>query len=358
MSERLWRVVVVGYGHLGAYLGRMLAAETWCRIAAVVEPRGVALEKAASDTGLPGNTLFGKLEEALAAVEADVAVINSPSELHYAQSKAALEHGWHVLVAKPIANDFAEAVKLVALARAKRRTLCVGQQLRYNRHYRAVKAFIESGRLGRVEIVHFLNSKPRHEALNLAALDQPALYEMSCHHFDSLLSLLPRAVPESIVADGYRPSWSVYRGPCMVNALIRMSGGVHVLYHGGFSSQADCYELRLEGTLGALRCRGVHMSVDEMAYEFAPRGGTFVPIAIDAGIPAENPWRPFLALWRGYLEGGPEPPFSGRNNLGVFALLSAGIDSIRRGRPVSLQGSARYRAAFKGAKGRERGGAG
>lgn len=354
MSERLWRILVVGYGHLGTYLSRMLATEPGCRIAAVVEPRGVALEKAESDTGLPENALFRELDQALAAVEADVAVINTPSELHYVQASAALRCGLHVLVAKPITNDFAEAVKLVALARAKRRTLCVGQQIRYNRHYRTVKAFVESARLGRVEVVHFLNSKPRPEALNLAALDQPALYEMSCHHFDSLLALLPRALPESIVVDAFQPSWSVYRGPCMVNALIRMSGGIHVLYHGGFSSQADCYELRLEGTLGALRCRGIHMSVDEMSYEFAPRGGPFERVEIDAGIPAENPWRRFFSLWRAYLGGGKEPPFSGGNNLAVFALLSAGIDSIRTGTAVSLQGSPRYRAAFKGATVRRR----
>ena len=76
---------------------------------------------------------------------------------------------------------------------------------------------------------------------------QPALYEMSCHHFDCLMALFPDRVPEQIACDGFRPSWSVYAGPCMVNALVRFGGGLHVLYQGGFSSQADNYELRLEG---------------------------------------------------------------------------------------------------------------
>jgi predicted dehydrogenase len=341
------RILVVGYGQLGSSLSRLLAGEPWCRIVAVAEPRSAARARARAELALAPHALYRGLEEALARAEADIAVINTPSELHYAQCRAALARGLHVLVAKPIANDYRDALRLVALARAKRRTLAVGQQIRYNRHYRAVRAFVESGRLGRVEIVHLLNSKPRHRALNLAALDQPALYEMSCHHFDALYSVLPRAVPETIVVDAFRPSWSVYRGPCMVNALIRMRGGVHVLYHCGFSAQADCYELRLEGTRGALRCRGVHMSVDEMRYEFAPRGGAFSPLAADEGVPAVNPWRPFLEAWRLYLDGGPEPPFSGRNNLRVFALLSAGVDSSRTGRPVAVAGSRRYGAAFR-----------
>jgi predicted dehydrogenase len=334
VKKKTLRLVCVGYGHLGEYLARRLAAEPWCRIVAVADPSKPALAKA---TSLFQVSTFSDLDAALAATDADIAVISTPSEQHYEQSAAALKRGLHVLVAKPITNSYADAKKLVALARAKRRKLAVGQQVRFNRHYRAVKKFVESGKLGRVEVVHFLNSKPRHQALNLADMEQPAFYEMACHHFDSLLALFPNAKPESIVAHGYRPSWSVYSGPCMVNALIGFTDEIHVLYHGGFSSQADCYELRLEGTKGALRCRGIHMSVDEMRYEFAPRGGSFEPIEPDAGMPAVNPWDEFIVRWRDWLGGGAEPPFSGRNNLKVFALLAAGIDSARSGRTVRLR---------------------
>lgn len=333
MKEKTLRLLVVGHGLLGAYLARRLAAEPGCEIAAVADTSAAAREKASALYAVP---VYADLRRALAAGTADAAVISTPSEQHYRQSAAALRRGLHVLVAKPITQSLSEARKLVALAAAKRRKLAVGQQLRFNRHYRAVASFLRSGALGKVEVVHFLNSKPRHKALNLATMAQPAFYEMACHHFDSLLALLPGAAPQSIVADGFRPSWSVYRGPCMVNALITLRGGVHVLYHGGFSSQADCYELRLEGTRGALRCRGIHMSVDEMRYEFAPRGGAFREIDLDAGAPPVNPWDELIARWRAWLAGGAEPPFSGRRNLAVFGLLAAGIESTRTGRTVRL----------------------
>jgi predicted dehydrogenase len=334
MKKKTLRLLFAGYGHMGAYLARRLAGERWCEVAAVADPSAEARSTAARLHGVPVHV---DIERALAAGGADIAVINTPSEQHYAQSAAALRAGLHVLVAKPITNSLAEARKLVALAAAKRRKLAVGQQIRFNRHYLSVARFIRSGRLGKVEMVHFLNSKPRHQALNLAKMGQPAFYEMACHHFDSLLALFPQAAPRSIVADAFRPSWSVYAGPCMVNALITLQGGVHVLYHGGFSSQADCYELRLEGTKGALRCRGIHMSVDPMSYEFAPRGGRFAPIDLDEGRPPVNPWDELIARWRAWLAGGAEPPFSGRNNLKVFALLAAGIDSARTGRAVALR---------------------
>ena len=50
-----------------------------------------------------------------------------------------LEAGLHVLVAKPMTTRWEDAVALVAQARACGRTLSVAQQIRYNRHYLAVR---------------------------------------------------------------------------------------------------------------------------------------------------------------------------------------------------------------------------
>ena len=346
MSEQPLRCLVVGMGSISKTILRALRVQPWYATAGVVDVRDEALAEAGRTLGLPSDALFHDLETALERADADVAIVNTPSELHFAQSRAALEAGLHVLVAKPVTNDFDQAVALVALAERVGRMLAVGQQMRYRRHYRAVAAFVAGGRLGSVEAVNLLNTKPRHEALNLATMDQPALYEMSCHHFDCLMALFPDRVPEQIACDGFQPSWSVYAGPCMVNALIRFGGGLHVLYQGGFSSQADNYELRLEGSRGALRCRGIHMSNDAMTYELAERGGAFAPSDLDRDVPGGDPWLPFFARWHDYLRGGPEPPFSGRNNLKVFALLSAGIDSVVTGRPVEVASNPRYAAAF------------
>jgi predicted dehydrogenase len=95
--------------------------------------------------------------------------------------------------------------------------------------------------------------------------------------------------------------------------------------------------LRLEGSKGALRCRGIHMSADEMHYEFAPRGGRFAPVVLDGGKPPVNPWDEFIRRWRAWLDGGAEPPFSARNNLKVFALLAAGIASAKSGRRTPVR---------------------
>ena len=348
MTEEKTRCIIVGMGGISKAMARYLLEKPWYETAAVVDVRDEALDSARTALSVPDHALFRDLSVAVEGSDADVAIINTPSELHYGLTKTALEAGLHVLVAKPITNDFEQAVELVELADAKGLKLAVGQQVRYNRHYLAVKRFVESGQLGKVEIVYFLNSKPRHKALNLTEMTQPALYEMSCHHFDSLMAITPDAAPEWVSCDGFQPSWSVYAGPCMVNALIGFSEGLHVLYHGGFSSQSNLYELRLEGTKGVLRCRGIHMSKDVMTNEYAQRGGEFSISDMDRDIPAVTPFRPFFDVWHDYVRGGVEPPFSGRSNLKVFALLSAAIDSIESGERVAVAGNPRYAVAFEG----------
>ena len=345
-QTRKLRCIVVGMGNLSGTMLKVLSAKAWFHLAAVVDIREAARQEAKAAFNLPEGALFDDLEAALTGCDADVVIINTPSELHFAQCKSALEAGLHVLVAKPVTNDFSEAVRLTEISDATGARLAVGQQMRFNQHYETVRRFVQSGRLGTIEHIYFMNAKPRHKAGNVAPLAQPALHEMSCHHFDALMSLIPDTEPDSIVCDGFNPSWTVYSGPCMLNALIRFEPDIHVLYYAGFSSQAECYELRLEGTKGAFRCRGAHMSGKTFEYEFAPRGQGFEPAPID-DVAEVNPWETLIDQWHGHLVAGDDISFSGTNNLKAFALLSAGVASVERGGWIKIQGNAEYSAAFQ-----------
>jgi predicted dehydrogenase len=339
------RCLIVGMGGISCHMFGILKTKPWFRVVGVVDVSDAGLAAAVDLAGLPQSALFKDLGRALAELQPDAVLINTPSELHFAQATQCMEAGCHVLVAKPVTNDFAQAVELVELAQGRGVTLSVGQQLRYNRHYTAVAEYVKSGALGSVEAAWFMNSKPRPNVGNLGNMLQPALYELACHHFDAFLAVFAGHEAESISCDGFVPSWSNYTGPCMVNAMIRFSGNLHLSYHGGFSSQAPMYEFRLEGSKGALKCHGLHMSKDTMEYEIAPALGQFVARRIDDQVPQRDPFIPFLDVWHDYVCGGAEPPFSGRNNLKAFALLSAAVDSVTTGKRVSIAGNPTYAAA-------------
>ncbi len=330
MPEKM-RSIIVGMGGVTRSMLKTLRGKSWHEVAAVVDVNPAALDWARQELALPAAALHTDLTAALAQTPADAALINTPSEWHFAQAEAALRAGVSPLVAKPLTNDFAQSQRLVALAARLGIKLAVGQQMRYFRHYQVVADYVASGALGAVEQIFFFNAKPRHQARNLVDFPQPVLWEMTCHHLDCLFAILPALKPQSVLCDGFLPSWSVYSSPCMINGILRFAGGERMLYHAGYSSQADCYELRLEGERGALRCRGLHMSKDEMRYEFAERGGAFASIDLDQGMPPTQPWSLFLERWRDWLTGGAEPHFSGRNNLKVLAVIAAAIASQSSG---------------------------
>ncbi|MBO9597433.1 MAG: Gfo/Idh/MocA family oxidoreductase [Cohnella sp.] len=346
-----FRTVIVGLGGITRGMMSELTAQSWFEPVGVVDVNEAALEEIGGKLRLPREAQFTDFAEALETVRPQLVIVNTPSRLHYAQTKAALLAGAHCLVAKPLTNSFEEAVELVRLAETKQLKLTVGQQTRYNRHYRAVKRFVQSGRLGTIESINFMNAKHR-PVMAECTMAQPCLYEMSCHHFDSLMDAVPDYVPDWIFCDGFQPSWSPYNGPCMVNAAIVMKDGngvkppLHIGYHGGFSSQSHNYEYRLEGSEGVLRCRGIHMSNPAMTYEFAEKGKPFEPIAIDEGIEAIAPFVTFFEVWTAYMNGGEEPPFSGRNNLKPFALLCAGERSVDTKQVIAVADNGDYAAAF------------
>jgi predicted dehydrogenase len=320
--------ILIGLGEAGQALLPHLAALQGFRPAALVDPRAAA-------TDAPG---FSDWRVALEHTRASVAIINTPGHLHAEPIHAALQRNMHVLVAKPFVPTFDEAKSLVDLADRQRVTVCVIQQMRFNRHYRALTRAIASGMVGDVEIVHFANAKRRPDPLNLTREPHPILREQSVHHFDMLLALLPGRSFERIVVDGFSPSWSPYAGPSMINALLETDAGQRVLYHAGYSSHAPHYDIRIEGTRGALRCRGSHMSTEDAGFEFAAVGGKWQPIDLLNGEPATNAWTILLDQWHAFLAGGTEPAFSGKNNLRVMRLIDAAIASCESRLPVDIGG--------------------
>jgi predicted dehydrogenase len=80
----------------------------------------------------------------------EAVLISTPHDLHYEQVRAALEHGLHVLVDKPLCLDAGEAQALVQLAQTQDRVLSVAYNYHYGGHFRAARDWIARGRLGAV----------------------------------------------------------------------------------------------------------------------------------------------------------------------------------------------------------------
>jgi predicted dehydrogenase len=144
------KISVLGAGLIGKRHAALVAAEPRARLCGIVDPAPAAGEVAAS-LGVPIHRSFAEL---LAADRPDGVIVATPNQLHVAGGLEAVEAGIPAIVEKPIADDVAEATKLVEAAEAARVPLLVGHHRRYNPLIAKAKEIVESGRLGRLVAVH------------------------------------------------------------------------------------------------------------------------------------------------------------------------------------------------------------
>ena len=118
--------------------------------------------------------VYTSLDEMLADPAIDMVYVASPNSVHYAQAKAALLAGKHVLCEKPFAPTVAEADELIALAKEKGLLLFEAITTAHHPHYAFVKENLS--KLGKLKLVSatFCQFSSRYPAL-LAGKPSPVL---------------------------------------------------------------------------------------------------------------------------------------------------------------------------------------
>lgn len=126
----------------------------------------------ADQFGIP--TVYTSMDTMLADPAIDMVYVASPNCFHYAQTKAALLAGKHVLCEKPFAPTVAEAEELIALAKEKGLFLFEAITTAHHPHYAQIKKWLP--RLGKLKTVlcTFCQFSSRYPAL-LAGKVSPVL---------------------------------------------------------------------------------------------------------------------------------------------------------------------------------------
>ncbi|MBT8488410.1 MAG: Gfo/Idh/MocA family oxidoreductase, partial [Gemmatimonadetes bacterium] len=96
-------------------------------------------------------------ESMLAQHELDLVCIATPTDLHEAQTLAAVDAGAHVLCEKPTAMNAAEAARMLAAAEAKGRVHMIDHELRFNPNRMRIAELIADGSLGEIRHVDITN---------------------------------------------------------------------------------------------------------------------------------------------------------------------------------------------------------
>jgi len=149
MAKRL-KMAMIGCGGISRGHLQRLTASPDVEVVALVDPaKGMLARRVAENPALASAATFADYRKALRTVELDAVGLATPHTQHTRQILDCLGAGLHVLSEKPLTCSVADTKKVVAKARAKRRTVVVTFQRRWQAMRRYVRDFVCDKSFGR-----------------------------------------------------------------------------------------------------------------------------------------------------------------------------------------------------------------
>jgi len=217
----LIHIGLIGVGYWGPNLIRNFSELDDAQVVACADLSQDRLNKIAKR--YPGIACTTNYENLLKDPNVDAVVIATPVSTHYPIAKAALEHGKHVMIEKPIADSSDHALTLVGLARSVNRVLMVDHTFIYTSAVRKIRDLLDAGELG--DILYFDSVRVN---LGLFQKDINVLWDLAPHDL-SIMDYLLRADPVAISAIG-----ASHAGNGIANVAymtLRFAGNVLAHFH-------------------------------------------------------------------------------------------------------------------------------
>lgn len=218
-NEKL-TLAVVGLRGRGSALAPDFARRPDCDIAYLADvdsqwfgPRGSAIDEIAGRTP----TCVQDFRRALDDKGLDAVVIATPDHWHALATVLACQAGKHVYVEKPASQSAWEGRQMVAAARRYDRVVQLGTQNRSAPYNHRAKAYLDSGKLGRIHFVKVFNQKSWGNAPRQPDAEPPASLD-----YNLWLGPAPKAAYNVNHQNGWNHFWR-YSGGDIIN------DGVHQL---------------------------------------------------------------------------------------------------------------------------------
>ena len=175
---------LLGCGRIGQIHGRNIAAHPDARLVAVADALPQSAESFAAATGSEARPV----EAILTAGDIDAVVIGTPTDTHAELIEKAVAGGKAVFCEKPVDLD-SQRIRQ-ALARVGDTPLMIGFNRRFDPNFAALKARIDDGLVGKVELVTILSRDPGPPPVPYIRSSGGLFRDMMIHDFDMARFLL------------------------------------------------------------------------------------------------------------------------------------------------------------------------
>jgi myo-inositol 2-dehydrogenase / D-chiro-inositol 1-dehydrogenase len=326
------RFAILGAGRIGRVHARAVQATPAAELIALAEPLAAAADAARAEFRCELRTI----EAIEAAEDIDAVIVCTPTDTHAALIERFARAGKAVFCEKPIDLSLARVKSCLKVVAETGAVLMVGFNRRFDPDFLAVKAAIDSGRIGTVEMITITSRDPGPPPLDYIARSGGIFRDMTIHDFDMARWLLGEE-PETVLAAG-----SVLVDPAIgkagdfdsVNVILRCASGRQAVITNSRRA-AYGYDQRIEvhGSEGAVSAQNTHEARVEIAgaacYTRPPLLNFFMT-RYTAAYAAE------IAAFVAAVQEGTPTPTTGEDGLRALALAEAAVRSVAEGRTVTM----------------------
>lgn len=346
------RIGIIGAGAIGNVHIQTFKKVAGAEIAAITDAYLPLAEQRAQEHGI---AVAANPQQLFEDESIDAIIIGVPNRFHSDLAIAALQHGKHVLLEKPMAIDSAAALAIVEEQRKSGKIVMIPHQMRWGGLARAVKQRVEEGDLG-----HIYNAKTSYMRKKgipgwgswFTRKDQAGggpLIDIGVHMLDLTLYLMGNPKPVSVYGSTYAefgphragignwgtPNWDGYFDvEDLASALIKLDNGATLALDVSWAAHSALISeeptVHLMGTKGGVSLIG--------------SSGMFVThenneVVTSAIVPLDDV-EDRLLLSEHFIEcinEGKEPITSAMSGYTINRILDAIYESSRTGSEVKLQ---------------------
>ncbi len=258
-SARKLRIGVAGLGRIGwQFHCKTLGSHPDWQLVAAADP---APERRADAEQAYGCRTFAKVEEMFDAAALDAVTIATPTHLHRQHALAAMKHGLHVMLEKPMAADFKDAQAIVRAATKSGRILTVYQPHRAYAYFQHIKRIIDSGKIGQVYHIRrgTFRFVRRDDWQSLTKFGGGMLNNYGAHALDQLLALTGYDVAK--VFCNLRRVASLGDAEDVVKIVYQTRQGVIGEADVNQATPANPFDIEVYGTRGTITRKGNELTV-------------------------------------------------------------------------------------------------
>jgi myo-inositol 2-dehydrogenase / D-chiro-inositol 1-dehydrogenase len=192
------KVAVIGTGFIGTVHAKNIARHPGTKLVAVTDANMEFAKKIAAATGAEA---VADIADIFNNKDIQGVLIATPTNTHVDYLKGAAEAGKAIYCEKPIGLDYGEAEQAVRAVRSANVPVMLGFNRRFDASHAAVKAAVDRGDVGKVEIVQLTSRGPKPPPISYVKVSGGQLRDQTIHFFD-LLRWLTSDEPVEVYAIG------------------------------------------------------------------------------------------------------------------------------------------------------------